>query len=204
MSKSLGNFITIKEALNKAHPMWIRLLFISTKYSSPIDFSEKNLHQMNENYERIKNGITLLNEALLSSNETRTDIKFRDNIFSIWKAFISHMEDDFDTSRAIADMYDIIKEINKHISNEAIDKTALKISKHYLNNILFILGISIDETKASAEGNEEALLTFILSLREKLRKEKRYNLSDDIRDELSNMGYEIYDTPKGPKARKKR
>ncbi len=199
MSKSLGNFITIEEALKKAHPMWLRLLFISTKYSSPIDYSDALIEQMKEKYKRIKEAYISIIENIESNKASKTDVKFREKIWSTWKAFLNAMDDDFNTSNAIAEMFEFIRELNKHMANKEIDKTALKISKYYFDNMLFILGIDIKHVVNEKESN---VLKAVVSMRERFRAEKNYDVADKIRDMLKEHGYEIYDTPEGPKVRR--
>ena len=203
MSKSLGNFITIKDALAKHSPRSIRLLFVMTKYSSPIDYSEEHVENASRGLKRIEEGFALLNEAEKSKKPLAVSYDFRKKIYEQKNKFFDAMENDFDTSQAIASFFDLISEVNKHISSIRLDYPSLKIAKKFYNDALFILGIEMEEAKEGEGMDNRALLDGILKVREELRKAKQFELSDKIRRILNENGYEILDTPEGPKARKK-
>ncbi|MEM4216294.1 MAG: cysteine--tRNA ligase [Candidatus Anstonellales archaeon] len=201
MSKSLGNFITLKDALSKHSPQAIRLLFVMTKYSSPIDYSEKHVESASAALRRIEEGFVLLSEAEKSKKPNRPDPEFRRKMYELKNMFFEAMDNDFDTAKAVASFFDFISEVNRHIAGKEMDYSALKIAKQFYNDVFFILGIEIEEK--GSEGAEEPLLNAVLSIREELRKAKQFELSDRIRKILNESGYEILDTPEGPKVRKK-
>lgn len=201
MSKSLGNFIILKDALAKHSPQAIRLLFIMTKYSSPIDYSEKHVESASAALKRIEEGFALLNEAEKSKKPFKTDYNLRKKIYEYKSKFFEAMENDFDTARAIASFFDFISEVNRHVSGKEIDYSALKIAKQFYDDVLFILGLELKKPEGRAE--DSAMLNAILAIREELRKARQFELSDRIRKILNENGYEIFDTPEGPKVRKK-
>jgi cysteinyl-tRNA synthetase len=201
MSKSLGNFITIKDALAKHDPRSIRLLFVMTKYSSPIDYSEKHVEGASAALKRIEEGFTLLLEAERSGKPNKVDPRFRKEIHEKKSKFFEAMDNDFDTAAAVASFFDFITAVNKHASGNEIDYSALKIAKQFYNDVFFILGIEIKKEEARAE--DSAILNAVLAIREDLRKARQFELSDRIRKILNENGYEIVDTPEGPKVRKK-
>ncbi|MGC9005890.1 MAG: cysteine--tRNA ligase, partial [Candidatus Micrarchaeia archaeon] len=201
MSKSLGNFITLKDALANHSPQAIRLLFIMTKYSSPIDYSEKHVESAAAALKRIEDGFALLTEAEKSKKPFKTNYDFRKKIHEHKSKFFEAMENDFDTARAVASFFDLISEVNRHVAGKEIDYSGLKIAKQFYNDVLFILGIELKKVESGEE--DSAILNAILEIREELRKAKQFELSDRIRKILNESGYEIFDTPEGPKVRKK-
>ncbi len=201
MSKSLGNFITLKDALAKHNPQAIRLLFVLTKYSSPIDYSEEHVESASAALKRIEEGFALLKEAEKSKKPSKTDLDFRKKIYMQKNKFFEAMENDFDTARAAASFFDFITEANRHASGKEIDYSALKIAKQFYSDVLFIFGIELK--KEEAGGEYGAILNAVLDVREELRRARQFELSDRIRKILNESGYEIFDTPDGPKVRKK-
>ena len=201
MSKSLGNFITLKDALAKHSPRAVRLLFVMTKYSSPIDYSEKHVESASAALKRIEEGFALLKEAEKSKKTFKNDLEFRKKIYAQKNKFFEAMEDDFDTARAAASFFDFISEVNKHVSGNEIDYSALKVAEQFYADVLFILGIELK--KEEAGGEPGAMLNAVLEVREELRRAKQFELSDRIRKILNESGYEVFDTPDGPKVRKK-
>ncbi len=176
MAKSLGNFITIKDALKKYDGKVLRMFYISGHYRSPIDFSEELLEQA-------KNSLERLNEfarKLRNSND-KDDIKL---IEKTKKEFFKHMDDDFDTPKALADIFDFVKDVNKKGGGKKSYELMAEIDKIF--NVLTLEDAEIpDEIKKLVEE------------REKARKEKDFKKSDNIREEIKGKGYSLDDTEKG-------
>src|SRR3989344_5358391 len=133
MSKSLGNFITIKDALKKHSSETLRMFFISAHYRSPIDFNEKNLNQAKANLDKINNFLT----SIKNSN-WKKDISLL--LKKLKKDFIMNMDDDFNTPKALASIFTFINKINKLRINK---KSAKKIKEFFneINEIFDILTI---------------------------------------------------------------
>lgn len=208
MSKSLGNFITIRDLLKNYSGETFRLFVLATHYRSPIDFSEVSLHQAEKNLENIRKFVanldgdidskltddleylselddSVLKEELLKFDYSNLNSNLKEHIDS----FFDSMDDDFSTPKAIASIFSFIKEYkNTDLSVEDI----LAI-KHWFADISQILGIDFLAKEESVGGNNEDLLNIIADVRAKLRAEKQYGLSDDIRDQLVNLGIEVSD-----------
>lgn len=251
MSKSLGNFITIRDLLNEWNPMVYRLFVLSTHYRSPIDFSSKSLNQASKNFDRLEktadNLIDTLNylenfetlENLENSkgseiNNNPREYKFIDQLNSNKKEFFSHMSDDFNTPRALGVILSFTKVINSHINeilnkydesgndidnnNNNIDNNIDNINnnknnKDVANNKISIedlrfireslslledfeniFKLNIFDTKEEAKDDKSSQLLDIISFtREKLREEKNYDLSDEIRNKLNEIDINIED-----------
>lgn len=176
MSKSLKNFFTIREILEKYDASTLRLFFISTHYRSQIDFSEKNLAQAQNTLQR-------LNDFLIKTKNGKDTLE--DKYYKkVKEDFIKAMDDDFDTPKALAVIFDFIKEINKKDGGKKAYDLMMEFDK--------IFNILEKETKIPEE---------ILSLvkeREKARARRDFKHSDIIRDLIKEKGYIIEDTYKNP------
>lgn len=218
MSKSLGNFITIRELLKEYSGDTFRLFVLLTHYRSPIDFSEVSLHQAERNVSRIKNYLEKLDEKIdetfekgnvsddiaalaeLGENELFEELLNFDYYESNYaplnegvKEFFLSMDDDFSTPKAIAAIFSFIKQSNKDLEEEDFIIDDLLAIKHWFADISQILGIDFFDYKEETSGNEEELLNIIADVRKKLRAEKQYDLSDEIRDKLVSLGIEVSD-----------
>jgi len=198
MAKSLGNFITIKDALKKTDPEALRLFFAFTHYRSPIDFNKRNLEQSEKSLESLYNaleGISSLETKESSLNEDEK--KLKEKIRESKKKFIEYMDDDFNAPSALAVLFALAKEFNKFSEkNKKINKTLLKeaISTfRELGSIFNILQREIKEEKLPKE------LLELIKKREEARKRKDWKTADSIRAELREKGIILEDTPEGTK-----
>ena len=181
MSKSLHNFITIRELLKDWDADTFRFFVLSTHYRSPIDFSKDSLHQSEKSLEKIKKFYTALDVEV-------SDVESDFEALKVAKEeFFGSMDDDFNTPKAIASLFVLINDC-KNIDLSDDDKAAIK---SFLDDVSQILGIdfTLEETSAGSDD----LFDLITDVRSELRAAKQYELSDKIRDELINLGYEISD-----------
>ena len=181
MSKSLHNFITIRELLEEWDADTFRFFVLSTHYRSPIDFSKDSLHQSEKSLEKIKKFYSSLD---VEADDAESDFEA---LKAARNEFFGSMDDDFNTPKAIASLFVLINDCkNVELSND--DKMAIK---SFLDDVSQILGIdfTLEETSAGSDD----LFELITNVRSELRAAKQYELSDKIRDELINLGYEISD-----------
>ena len=181
MSKSLHNFITIRELLKDWDADTFRFFVLSTHYRSPIDFSKDSLHQSEKSLEKIKKFYTALDVEV-------SDVESDFEALKVAKEeFFGSMDDDFNTPKAIASLFVLINDC-KNIDLSDDDKAAIK---SFLDDVSQSLGIdfTLEETSAGSDD----LFDLITDVRSELRAAKQYELSDKIRDELINLGYEISD-----------
>ena len=181
MSKSLHNFITIRDLLNDWDADTFRFFVLSTHYRSPIDFSKDSLHQSQKSLEKIKKFYTSLD---VEGSNAESDLEA---LTVAKKEFFNSMDDDFNTPKAIASIFVLISDC-KSIDLSDGDKIAVK---SFLDDVSQILGIDFTLEEVSAGSDD--LLNLITDVRSELRAAKQYDLSDKIRDELNNLGYEIND-----------
>lgn len=206
MSKSIGNILTIEDIFKKYEPEVLRLFLLSSDYHSPIDYSEEKMEKIRNEYYKIREFYSIVDN--LSRQEDLYDEYSKNLIDSIFNEFIEFMDDDFNTQGAIGVIF---KLINKFNTNEI--KGEYKLLKDILDKMLNILGIKIsyksvenlkDELiKILKEYNfyipedenleENDLIKKIIEERKKLRENKEFKKSDEIRDKLNSLGYEIRD-----------
>ncbi|WP_407433099.1 cysteine--tRNA ligase [Methanobrevibacter sp.] len=181
MSKSLHNFITIRELLEDWDADTFRFFVLSTHYRSPIDFSKDSLHQSEKSLEKIKKFYSALD---VEADDVESDLEA---LTEAHDEFFNSMDDDFNTPKAIAAIFKLITATkNEELAEN--DKIAIKA---FLDDVSKILGVDfyLEETSAGSDD----LFNLICDVRADLRAAKQYELSDKIRDELNNLGYEIND-----------
>jgi cysteinyl-tRNA synthetase len=230
MSKSLGNFFLAREVLSKFKPLAVRFFLLSTHYRSPLDFDNDNLAAASRGWERLQNGLTLLMEALgrkLRYKRNERDEEYMTKLNAIRQQFMEAMEDDFNTALAIGIYFELVKESNRYLQEEAIPcEEALRKTLELFTGFNEILGIfrtdeqgkivpgdefspevhslsgSEQATGATAAGAQEkelvsGLINLLLRVREEARAKKNWVMADQIREGLKELGILIEDTRHG-------
>ena len=185
MSKSLGNFFTLKEILNKYPPEVLRFFILMSHYHSPVNFSEENLNNAETALRRFY--IALRN--LPSENIIEADA----NSSQFYKNFHLAMEDDFNTPKAISTLFDITREINQLRDTKQLLKAQQQCALlKYLGGILGLLQ-EIPSVFLKSGVNSDIIETLIAS-RDQERQNKDWQKADKIRDKLVAMGITLEDT----------
>jgi len=201
MSKSLGNFYTIKDALKLHRPEVLRTFILGAHYRNPIVFSEEALDAAKRGWERIYGAVRLTREKLRTAPEGDAGSAFLPTLEQARAQFVTCMDDDFNAPGALAALYDLTREVNTLLNGtEPVGKTVLEaIDKTYRELGGQVLGIVPDEAEGasgSAE-REEGLIRLLLELRAQARADKNFQLSDLIRDRLGELGVTVEDRPDG-------
>jgi cysteinyl-tRNA synthetase len=199
MSKSLGNFFTVKELLEKFSPDVLRLFLLQTHYRSPIDFSLEKLEETERVLRRIKNFLQL--PSAVENLEEEGDGEPL-NVDAYRLAFESAMDDDFNTAKALGVLFELMKEANV-LKDSAIrsgrigkrEKESLLYAVETVRNYLKLLGLRLEEERET--GLEEELIELLIEVRSELRKRKLFDLADNIRDRLKSLGIKLEDLPTG-------
>ncbi|MBI3920454.1 MAG: cysteine--tRNA ligase [Armatimonadetes bacterium] len=211
MSKSLGNFVTVKDILKVTSAEALRLMFFTTHYRSPFDYSDSKVEESKAAWERVQQSLRLLDrergdrtgkpvncegiEGPLAEQAVRAEARFH-----------QAMEDDFNTPLALATLFELVSESNRYFSEnpppeERRVQAAVALCK--LTQLLSVLGFS-----TSDEGGEEAvdqsadLLNLLVEVRQMARSQKQFALADVIRDRLKDLGYVLEDHAEGTSHRK--
>ncbi len=201
MSKSLGNFITIADALKRYPPGVIRLFMQSVHYSNPIDYSEDAIDAAARGWERIANAVRLVRQTLRSAPESDEGLTFSDRLATARAEFNAAMDDNFNTPGAIAALQDLTREVNTLLNSGAVvGRAALEaIDATYRATAGDVLGILPADEAASAGSaqREAALIQMLIDLRMQARKAKNWAESDRLRDELAKIGVILEDRADG-------
>ena len=196
MSKSLGNFFTVRDVVKLYTYEEIRYFLLSAQYRSPVNFSDKLMEQskngLSRIYEALKN-LTHINGTGISSDDEK---QILNNINLCKKSFIAHMDDDLNTADAIADIFDIVKEVNTGLSGDILKTTdAAGTVIAIIRELGNILGILQGDITVEITPEIEALV----DKRNRAREAKDFTASDEIRDKLKELGVLIEDTKDGYK-----
>jgi cysteinyl-tRNA synthetase len=204
MSKSLGNFFTTREILNKYPAEVVRLFLISNHYRSPINFSDQELDNSAKSLNKLENTVNKI-DSLLALEVVAGDLSGAE-LLSVYQEkkekLIEAMDDDFNTALAIGVLHELAKEVNRFVNNPTFELTAeVKVSLEKIKGLFDnfakdVLGILVEKK----EGNNDLvdpLISLLLDVREKSRQNKSYQLADEIRDRLDELGIEVKDTPQG-------
>jgi cysteinyl-tRNA synthetase len=193
MSKSLGNFITIKELLKEYSPEVYRFFVLSTHYRSPIDFSDDILKQAENSLKRIQNTgnnvVEKLNENSLPEDDS---IDFISELNLFKKEFYEAMDNDFNTPIALSSLFEFTHKINKALNDNELSENTLNLIIETLSTIEDILGFTIITSDDNNDLSNE-LLNLVTNIRQDLRAKKDWDLADKIRDELSKLDISLED-----------
>jgi len=231
MSKSLGNLVTIREALEKYSADAIRLFVLSSHYRSPLTYSEEALEAAERGLDRLRQAV----RGELGEKEPTGEMISK----SYRKRFIDAMDDDFNSAQALAALFDLAREINR-LSDEGYSVAS---AQQVLSELVSVLGLTLElPTKPSLDaepfinlqkltiakmrranlekvivevekllseqgadvGDATAYINLLRGVRDTLRKQKHFQLADEIRAKLDELGVTLEDTPKGTVWRVKR
>lgn len=209
MGKSIGNFSTIRDVMEKFSPEVVRFWLVGTHYRNPISFGEEELTTAARGLERLENAKFNWEHLLKMDSITGHDsdlTKIRDSIAQARNEFINGMEDDFNTPQALAALYDLVREINRWTQERDFQLTASakKILNEAYDCLLTlggeVLGLFGEVEQKQTDSNED--IEALITRRANAKKEKNWAMADQIRDELKSKGIVIEDTPQGVRWRR--
>lgn len=193
MSKSLGNFVLVHEIIQKHNPQVLRFFMLSVHYRNPINYSEELLESTKAAYERLTTSYqNLKHRRDASTNLTNDNQTWLEKIAGLKEQFIKEMDDDFNTANAISVLFELSKLGNYYLLEK---NTAVEVIDAFLKTFeeLFrVLGLSL--------GTEELLdeeIDKLIEKRNQARKDRNFQLSDEIRDQLKEMNIILEDTAQG-------
>ena len=198
MSKSLGNFFTLKDIFKKFDPMVIRFFLLQTHYRSPINYSDQELNNAKEAYGRICRFVQDVDFLLKKSKEDAPEVELEDldeELLEFKTKFKEAMDDDFNTAGAIAAIFEMVHFCNKAIQAGAVEKQALEMMKKSVLDLCGVLGLKAEEPKSRKADSRE--IEKLIVEREEARKNKNFKKADQIRHKLTSMGITLEDTAYG-------
>lgn len=203
MSKSLGNFFTARDVISKYSAESVRMFFSQAYYRGPLNFTDELLSAAEKGLMKIDNLVNKVQAELekdLKGNIPKFDFEFYRNRFE------SAMDDDLNTSQAVAVIFDFVKDINKIIAeSNSIDSSFYSNVKTFLQKTAEdVLGIVDFSGENESTSKEIDLIELFIKLRIELKKEKNFALADRIRDELKMLGILLEDTKEGTTYKKVR
>jgi cysteinyl-tRNA synthetase len=215
MSKSLGNFLTIRDILNHYHPEMLRFFIFSSHYRNPLDFSESAMQDAAAGLERLYACVAQV-EGLAGrareEGEGRIARKDIDALESVETRFQQAMDNDFNTAQAQAVLFDMVKVVNRLVKDlpetpAAADLDILAGSIRTLKSLAAIMGLLREDAAAYVRGQKEKMLAglsideaaiqTLIKERYASRAAKNWARSDEIREELLAQGIELKDGPDG-------
>ena len=201
MSKSLGNYITVREAVSKYGAQTLRMFLISAHYRSPIDFNERTIEQARRNLEKIRSSIQAFRRLRELETQVEGEKELLAHVEDLRRRFEEAMDDDFNTPKALAAIFDFISELNEFTgSREGVSRETkgrvLKVIEELLDGVL---GIETKVEEKEVQGLSPKLVELILEVRNVLRRRRDYETADFIRSKLEELGFVIEDSASGTK-----
>ena len=192
MSKSLGNFFTVREIAEKYPLQVIRFFMLSAHYRSPLKFSADLVEASKNGLERILTAVDRLKS--ISGTEGEVDKAVADEMDAFVKKYEAAMDDDLNTADAISVIFELVKYANVNVTEEST-KATVELVLNTVTKLCNILGIITEKKKEILDSDIEALI----EERQAARKAKNFARADEIRDQLSDMGIILEDTREGVK-----
>lgn len=198
MSKSLGNFLSTSEALAEYSPETLRFYFLNAHYRSPLDYSLDNLKQAEAAVARISEFRDKLRLIETNAQKAETDSRLKEIAEKAKEEILADMDDDFNTPKAIAIFFDLMREVNQKIDARKFDIKAMGPLISILNFFDFeVFGVLPPQSANIPTDIREMLIE-----RQNARDQKDFSRADELREQLKNLGYEVDDTPYGPLVKK--
>ncbi len=203
MSKSLGNFVTIKDALKRCFPDLLKLFYLQAHYSHPIDFSWEKIAEVKKAYERV---VILLGklDRIPAGKDGRKGLapEPAEDLKGFKERFIESMDDDFNTPKAIAALFELVNSCNKLLDKPgSANPDALNYARGLIKEMSGILGLTFEQSGLSAISDQE--VDEKINSRLALRKEKKFMEADILREALEEAGIILEDTKEGTIWRRK-
>lgn len=199
MSKSLGNFFTVRDVAEQYGYEPIRYLMISCQYRSPINYSFDAIAQCKASLERLYTCRNNLDFALKNAVEEagEKDAEIIALIDGKKDKFIEAMEDDLNTGEALGAVFELVRDINTHVNEGVQSKTLVEYATKIFDELMEVLGLLYNRNKEDKSLDDE--IEALIAARNEARKNKNWAEADRIRDELKAQGIVLEDTPQGVK-----
>jgi len=213
MSKSLGNFFTVRQIVEHYPAEVVRYFLTATHYRSPIDFSDQALDQAKGAYERLRLGAFNMERVIEADKESAESAPeqsagLRALLDTAEADFREAMDDDFNTPKAIAILFDLVAEANRLTGDPGFVPdtkalTALSDARALVLRLAEVMGITLLVEEKAEDTLTPRLMQLLINLRAQARKDKNFALADAVRTGLTEIGIVLEDTPRGTVWRRK-
>lgn len=190
MSKSEGNLVTIRELLDMGGGEVFRFMVLGSHYRSPMAFGQDTFDAARRGLDRLVGTVRGLDRRQLPSE--RPAHPLADAVDETRQKFEQAMDDDFNTPNALAALFDLARAINR----EAPDTPAVRYAQAALQDLAAVLGLTLREPDVAGT-DSTPFIELLVELRQKLRRAKQFDLADEVRDRLNDMGITIEDSAEG-------
>lgn len=194
MSKSLGNFVLLRDLLGAYDPMVIRYMLATTHYRRPLRYDEAVITEAQANVNKLREAIRRLKHRQEQASADLEDHEtWLTEINGIQEQFVIAMDDDFNASNGITALFDLVKSLNRYLELEVTSQAVLSLYDKVLHDLLAVFGLDLEDKSNSIDQEIEALI----EERRQARANKDFARSDAIRDQLKEQGILLDDTPQG-------
>ena len=201
MSKSLGNFFTVREVAEKFGYEPIKFMMLQAHYRSPINYTLEVIQQCQASLKRIYHCKEKLTLTLTKASEGKMTQQQKETIDGLKQQFIAAMDDDFNTADAISAIFELVRQINTDCDRNPLpSKEYFTYAQTLFDTLLDVMGIVIPEQKEEQLPDQ---VQELVNRRAQARKEKNFALADQLRDEIAALGYEVKETRQGTQITKK-
>ncbi|MEG0375630.1 MAG: DALR domain-containing protein, partial [Raoultibacter sp.] len=220
MSKSLGNFMLLRDVLKTTRPAVLRMLMLQTHYRSPLDFSDERLAEAEAALSRIENTVKNIEWLVENAEDIPSPLDTRvvmAQAKELRNNFVFAMDDDFNTAGALGEIFSYVNELNAQLGDKTVsisDVPALNQANAVIVELMSVFGIMLHEDEGDKDYPVEVIalakelagypgaspaqaVDVLLGCRADARKNKNWELADKVRDGLSDLGFTIEDTPQG-------
>jgi len=194
MSKSTGNLISIDEFLSGHEGDVLRMMVLNSHYRSPLTFNEETVSQAERALERLRSGIRPALASQDSSNSSQKEL-LKEQVERTRSGFIESMDDDFNSAGALGSLFDLVRAINSS-RDAGMDSENLLAAQILLSELTAVLGLRL-AVVPSAQTSTDPFINILVAVREELRSRKLWDLSDEIRDRLDELGVNLEDGKEG-------
>ncbi|MGM0831007.1 MAG: cysteine--tRNA ligase [Bacillota bacterium] len=193
MSKSLGNFVLVHDIIKEQDPQVLRFFMLSVHYRHPINYNLELLQNAESALDRIKTAYENLKHRKESSTDlTDNNREWLDKIAGLKVQFISEMDDDFNTANGISVLFELSRQANYYLMEKNTATGVIDAFLSQFEDFFSVLGLSLQEAELLDEEVEE-----LIEKRIQARKDRNFQLADEIRDTLKEMNIILEDTPQG-------
>lgn len=194
MSKSIGNLITVEQFLEEHEADVLRMMVLNSSYHNPLTFTDEVIEQAEHSLERLRSA---LRPALSSSLEASEFIShsLAQQTETARQGFLDSMDDDFNTAGALGHLFDLVRAINQ-AKDAGVDQSTLRLAQDTLRQLTGVLGLRL-ERRLKMGTNIDPFVDLLVEVRQSLRDEKLWDLSDMLRDRLAQLGVVLEDSKGG-------